>query len=413
MTIASTGALRMSALAAEYGGTGARRLSAYYRGAASNFVRKNAANNVAVNMSAAVPLSGPMRLSVFRGQAKGYTYTNTTIRHAYDATHQHYHCHAEFGDDWNGSPWPCFYINNAAMGSSSTSYYALVIYGRSVGPFTFTNNAEIQGCGGAANSGAAQHACYIYNTVAGANRPIIVNNGAIRGGGGGGGKGGTGGTGGACHYVTYVPASGTSYARDSTCWRVGSNSLTYVAWGGTARYGPGAAPGQGFLNPGGDLGIAWFTDSVLRETYAAGGVNYNGYGVRYQQGTHSPAGGAGGAGGNGGAGQGYNNLTADAGLAGANGAAGGNYGSGGGYAGTGGKGGTGGTGGAWGTVGNTGNTGATGGLGSSSDAGNIQPTGGAAGAAGGAKGFAISAASPWGLAVTGTLSGSYTGTAPT
>ena len=212
MTIPATGPLRTWGGEAGWAGRGIIdeygwaaqppwRLSHYYRGAVQGWVKNKAANNVAVNMSAAVPASGAMRLSQFRGQAKGFTFTNSIVR----APATHYHCHSEFGDDWANSPWPCFYINNNTLGASSASYYALVIYGRSVGPFTFTNNAEIQGGGGAGNSGGGQHAVYIYNTVAGPNRPIFVNGtgGKVRGGGGGGGKGGTGGTGGATHYLMY------------------------------------------------------------------------------------------------------------------------------------------------------------------------------------------------------------------
>ena len=411
--IAASGPLRAGAIRTEYGGTGATRLSHYYRGAVQGWVKNKAANNNAVNMSAAVPVVGTaMRLSVFRGQGKGFTFTNSTVR----APATHYHCHAEFGDDWASNSWPCFYINNNTLGAGAAGMYALVIYGRAVGPFTFTNNAEIQGYGGAANSGAGMHAVYIYNTVGGANRPIFVNgiNGKVRGGGGGGGKGGTGGRGGATHYLIYEPGSpaqtSTSYARNSTTWKITGAPVYSLIWGGTTVYSAGSSPSNG-QNIG---GIAYWTDSVLRETYAEGPYNVNGYGLRRTIGADSGAGGLGGAGGNGGAGQGYNNITQDAGVAGANGAAGaaaGNWGS---MTGSGGKGGTGGTGGIWGSAGATGNVGATGNSGSSPVP--PQATAGAAGVAGGAAGYAIYAAasSPWGFTNSGTINGSTGGgTAPT
>ena len=402
MTIAASGALRASAIRTEYGGGTVMRLGNYRRGHASGLVKGKAANNNAVNMSAAVGAT-VLRMSQFRGQAKGYTYTNTTTRVPSPA---HYHCHVEFGDDWTGNTWPCFYINNAQMGSSSTSYYALVIWGRDVGPFTFTNNNNIDGAGGAANSGVGQAAIYIYNTVAGANRPIINNaaGGRIRGGGGGGGQGGTGGTGGAGTYMVYEPGptvSQHSYARDAYMWRLGSDGTFYLMWGGAGLH-YGANPG----NPVVFGSIAYGTNYTKQESYSVSGVNYDSYPIRRNYSTTTGAGGAGGAGGNGGRGQGYNQTLAS----GSNGAAGGAGAVS--PSGAGGAGGLGGAGGNWGLGGGTGNGGASG-VGGLGGGGLPGPTAGAAGAAGGAAGAAISAASPYGFNFGGTYNGALAGTTPT
>ena len=406
MTIAASGALRTGALRTEYGGSTPMRLGDYRRGHTAGWVKAKAANNNAVNMSGAVGTS-VMRMGQFRGQAKGFTYTNTTTRVG-NATNGHYHCHAEFGDDWTTSSWPCFYINNAVMGSEFTGYYALVIYGRSVGPFTFTNASRIEGAGGQPNSGAGQHAVYIYNTFA-AFKPVFINNagGLVRGGGGAGGIGGTGGTGGPTHYIWYEPGptnGNYSYARSSTAYRIGSNGQHAVWWGGTLLYAAQASPGWPWVPAPGNVLYTYGT--LIENSYPEASVNYNGYSMRRQIGYDSGYGGAGGGGGNGGRGQGYNSAQAS-GVLGALGAAGwavnqaGNL-----LTGSGGRGGTGGTGGTWGNAGGTGNTGATGNTGTSSVP--PGPTAGAGGAAGGAGGYAVYAAAncPWTFTHNG---GSYNG----
>jgi len=79
MTIPAAGVVKMSDLRTEYMPAGSNQnvlLSSFYRGNASGFVRKNAANNAAVNRSAAIPESGIIKLSQFRGQSTGWDYTN-------------------------------------------------------------------------------------------------------------------------------------------------------------------------------------------------------------------------------------------------------------------------------------------------------------------------------------------------
>lgn len=425
MTLISSGPLRTweggtgyglgTGIADEYGWNdpeGIYRLSQYYRGHAMGFVKKNAANNPTTNLSAAVPESGPMRMSVFYGLSKGWTYTNTTDRIVSGGAH--YYPHNEYGDDWLGNSWPIEYINNAVIGATWADTLAVVLWGRDLGPFTFVNNNEIQGASGIPNSGAGQHAFYIQHTVGGANRPIIVNNYAIRGGGGAGGVGGTGGTGGTGYYVAtgqegpyYNPGNELWSARVTGTANRGFNCF----WGGTnlciSAYGVllGGTPPNA---------TAWGYNgyTYYRHTHyggpdpptTGGAVSY--YWIYRQWQYNQTVGGAGGgAGGSGGYGAGYGRAN----TGGNPGAGGGNNG---GNSGVGGTGGTGGTGGWFGDYGQTGATGAGGGYGNYSGWGSA----GAGGGGGGPPGYSIYAepGCPFGYVNNNTLNGPVGGgTAPT
>ena len=418
MTIVASGPLKTAALRTEYGGGIPMRLGTYARGHTSLRVRRNAANNVAVNHSAGVPLTGqPLRLGNFRGQGKGWTYTNTTARIAV-AEHSHYHCHVEFGSDWNGAngtDWPMFYINNEAIVSSSTLTYALVIYGRmDIGPFTFTNNHEIQAGGGATTGAGGQHAVYIYNTVAGANRPIFVNNYAVRGGGGAGGQGGVGGQGGAGTYTitVYDPASGYYYTNNGAkefiesgdrMWKRHDGASDYFAYGWLGTLSTQIRTPAGTTSH--VQGIYTYERGAQKTSYQNPDNYENDYLYeirRHSQQAQATTGGAGGAGGAGGRGIGWNAAN-QGGVLGVAGVAGGTN------AGAGGQGGQGGTGGSWGLAGASGATGNIGGAGNAGSG-----LGGGAGGAGGAGGYSIYAASPWGLINNNTLNGLYgSGAAPT
>jgi hypothetical protein len=391
MTIVASGALRTSALRTEYGGGTPMRLGSYARGHPSKWVRANSGDNGAVNGSAAVPAQGsPIRLGHFYGQAIGWTYTKTAV------SVNNYYPHGVFGSDWlgaNGTDWPCVFNNNNVMGASSTSYYACIIYARqNNGPFSFVNNHEIQGAGGAANSGAGQHAIYIYNSenASYANRPIIINNYAIRGGGGGGGVGGKGGTGGAGFYNT-TPQDGPAYSTAAPIYAAqyqGTPNTSQYYWNGSTVYNA-----AGNTNPV-TVGIYTYYRGTLRQNATV--MQWEIYRTHVVQ--NNTSGGAGGAGGAGGQGIGYNDPNTG-GAAGAAGAVGGTN------AGRGGTGGTGGTGGSWGANGNTGATGATGADGNAAGG----PTAGLGGAAGGAAGYSIYAATKWGYANYNTNNGPYGG----
>jgi hypothetical protein len=409
MTIQGSANLQMGHLCTEYGVAVANAyLSQFHRGHASKYVRANSGDNAAVNGSAGVPATYVnLQIAHFAGQAKGWTYTNSVVRI------NNYYPHGEFGSDWlgaNGTGWPCTFINNNGIYSQGTSWYACIIYGRqNNGSFLFQNNSEIQGGGGAPNSGAGQHAIYLYNSENASydNRPIIHNHGAIRGGGGAGGVGGTGGTGGPGYYDTpYTAQEGPAYDKSTYRWMTDSGGTDTAIWAGTL-VGSATTLANPFAN-----GAYTYYRHTLREQNSYGGGSpgpheppnptyWKSYYEIYRQYTAYSrtitSGGGGGAGGNGGRGIGYNspNQGGSGGSPGAGGQA---------YAGSGGYGGTGGTGGSWGAVGNTGNTGATG------NGGNYGGGyGGAAGAGGGAAGYSIYAASKWGYWSPGTNNGPYGG----
>ncbi len=391
MTIAASGPLRIENLGNEYGWApdpGPWRMSHYRRGHASRLVRANSGNNGAVNGSAGVPTSGPLRMAHFRGQSKGWTFTNSSVRI------NNYYPHGEFGDDWlgaNGTGWPCFFINNNGIYSNGTSWYALIIYARlDNGPFTFTNNSEIQGGGGPPNSNPGQHAVYVYNSGSVyANRPIIVNNHAIRGGGGAGGVGGTGGTGGTGYYIAQ---EGPVYGEtpDKYQWYRNVDSNYHGVWWANQNLWESAHG----IPAAASVVLGAYT--YYRHTLMSTAGSTNRYQI-YRQWAVYVGGAGGGAGGNGGRGIGYNSPN----QGGKPGAGGGNNG---GNSGVGGSGGYGGTGGSW---GQNGQTGATGNTGAGGNAGGGY--GGAAGGGGGAAGYSVYAASAWGFANYNTIQGPYGG----
>ncbi|QGZ13866.1 hypothetical protein PP939_gp078 [Rhizobium phage RL38J1] len=253
------------------------------------------------------------------------------------------------------------------VGSTNPAVAALRTGTGWAGTLQLDNYGEIQGAGGAPNSGAGGHA--ILCEAAGL---IIKNNWAIRGGGGAGGKGGNGGPG--IYYTTitegpfysgYPGGTGTRYY-----WSTSPGSVDTVWWAN-------AGLNLGDINsPHTRDGITW-TRGIQRDSSESGGFTTNIFEIRrsYQ----SPNGTSGGAGGNGGRGKGYGQTNA----AGSSGSAGGTN------AGTGGTGGTGGdwaSGGATGATGNSGNNG-----------------GGSAGTGGGAAGKAISGSNT--LINTGVING--------
>ena len=378
MTIPAAGVVKMSDLRTEYMPVGSNQnvlLSSFYRGNASGFVRKNAANNAAVNRSAAIPESGIIKLSQFRGQSTGWDYTNAAvITDALMAT--------PFGDDWAVN-WPKKYTNNGTIGGIRGVSWAFRIEG-GAGKLEFVNNSEVQGGYGAPNSGGGYHAVHINSPV----RVYITNNSAFRGGGGAGGIGGAGGQGGQGYYTatgTESPAYQIQY-NEIFIGAGGDHGITKVWWAGSKIW-------DNYAPPYTAIGISGYTyyQGALVVDY---GSSQHYYVYRQWQYNVVTTGGAGGGGGNGGRGQGYGYANT-AGNPGAGGAAGGTN------SGTGGTGGTGGSGGVWGSVGNTGNTGAIGGYGNYSGWGGP----GYGGAVGGAAGYAIHAETAWTSVVNGTRQG--------
>ena len=394
MTIPTTGVIKFSNLRTEFMPAGSNLpilMSKFRRGNASGYVKKNAANNVAVNRCAVVPETGVLRLSVFRGTRPGWDYATTgdAVNNVYAST--------PFGSDW-GVNWPKVYTNNHFIYATTTSYGGLVVPGSAAGRIDIINNNHILGAGGVPNSGGGTWGMYIDCNV----RVYVTNNGVIYAGGGAGGVGGAGGTGGQGYYDTprtvnegpafsgYSPGPGGS---DDYNWFNANNmNPSSVNWG--VRIGNSV--GSPYTSGG------W--------TYTAGAFRGHVSQIYYWEVSRSTTvydrtvtnGGGGGAGGAGGRGVGWNSPN-QGGAGGAPGAAGGVN------AGAGGAGGTGGTGGGWGAYGATGATGAGGGYGNYSGWGSA----GAGGGGGGPPGAYIHALSAWTLVTAGALAGLAPPVAPT
>jgi len=170
-------------------------------------------------------------------------------------------------------------IGGSSLGSSA----ALTIDGSWPDGVTLTNNGNIDGRGGAANSGDGGHA------ISSSQSFTLINSGVIRGGGGGGGAGGSGGLG----QVLVSPAPPTrTYCRlttaactcptgNYTCSKGGScdknSSYQYCFGNPTYAYYSGGAGGAGGQGTG------------YAQTLAAGSAGSAG-------GTNAGAGGTGGSG---------------------------------------------------------------------------------------------------------------------
>lgn len=370
MALPTSGPLRLSQVLTEFA-TNPRpmMLSELYRG--GSIVRANAANNPSTNLAANVPTSDGLRVSDFYGAGRGFHFYNNGVL-------TNYLMSSAFGDDWLAN-YPKTFENGpqGVIGATSTSYRALTIPA-GAGKITFLNYGEVQGAGGAANSGAGQTALYI------AQGCDVYNHGAIRGGGGGGGAGGRGGQGG-WGYVRTQQDGG--WIQNSYEWMwTRSPDVWRIYWAGNLIFdGKYSQSNNGTIqtySPGD--GWTYFPHSWNSSGTRAAIARY--YDTNY-------AGGAGGAGGPGGRGQGFNHPRAE-GSPGAGGQPGGPN------AGYGGAGGHGNWGGWWGEPGYRGLDGLTG------HAGNL--TGGYAGSPGqngGPAGYSIHAVVPYNLYVVGTLNG--------
>ena len=266
--------------------------------------------------------------------------------------------------DWTGPLTKRVIIpSGVTRGSSAVGTPAIRTGTGRGGKLEIVLNGELQGAGGAANSGVGGDSLLVEQSGT-----TLLGTGANRAGGGGGGKAGDGGPG------TYTAQEGPFYHRhDAGSGVTPIDAPPYYFWESGASHGYWNSSGAVTFT----AATSWYDGSVytyyrgaFAETF--GGSNY----YIYRQWTAASSGGAGG---NGGRGRGYDGAPA----AGVSGVAGGTN------AGTGG---TGGTGAEWGA---TGSTGATGGSGNAG--------GGVTGTAGGLAGYAIN-----GLA---NLTNLFTGTA--
>jgi hypothetical protein len=191
MTLAASGAISASDIRTEFvGGSGAVDMASYYRGANTN-VRSNAANNTATNLAAGVPTSGAISFNNFYSQAKGWQKTFSSNATQQSGT-------GIFGDDY-AVDYPKTIIINAGITvySTASGTPAIDLPTGGSGTITVTNNGNIYGQGGAANSDGG--------TALKADVAITLNNNSganLKGGGGGGGNGGAGGKGSASDTAT-------------------------------------------------------------------------------------------------------------------------------------------------------------------------------------------------------------------
>ena len=335
--IPSTGAVSLTDLSTEFGGTAPHSMSEYYRSGGN--VPDNNTN---------VPASGRIRFSDWRGAI------NQIALNAVNATNLD--VSTLFGSDWTSTVPKKLTVGSGVTIGGTGSSAALIIPSNMAGTLEIYNVGNIIGFGGSANGGSGGDA--ISNAATGVT---VTNLGLLAGGGGGGGLGGVGGGG------SYTTTSTTGPLHSAN---IDSNSYTYswhyqerqsklfVIWAGTQVYSG-----------------SWSTTpkTVGGYTYTKGNLgasNFDGEGYSWHESyfvsrsSSSTTNTNGGSGGAGGVGQGYNQSN----TSGSSGASGGTN------AGTGG---TGGTGAAYGTAGSTGSTGANG----NSSNGSAGASGGAAGAA--------------------------------
>lgn len=290
--------------------------------------------------------------------------------------------------DWNSNAPKVVTLPAGHVRGSTWASPVVTIGGNWNGTLTFNVQGEIQGFGGARNSGAGGHA-FRADALGWGGQKLTMNvTGAIRGGGGGGGAGGAGGQGGngVDGYSVREPASGQyGYSNDYRWYIAKDDSGTsrfYTYWGGQ----------QVVINT--NTGLTSFVWGEY--TYYRGSQSTtNRWGIYRTRNVSTPTyGGGGGAGGMGGVGQGYAQGNGE-GTAGQGG--GGPTGNNAGWGGTGG----------WGNWGNSfGNWGLTGIGGNPGGNGNVSGgAGGQPGAGGGAPGIAIDWAGNVNLNNGGTING--------
>lgn len=282
MTIKTSGALSISDIVAEFGGSAPHSLSEYYAG--GSYVYSGA-----VGTNGAIPSSGAISLYNFYGAVKRQTLTITS-----NQTDLNLRTWA-VANGWDQISQLEVVINSGVyiLGSTSSAN-ALTVSGTFVAGVRLVNNGYILGHGGnggAGGSGApsAGGAGTAGGTAIYVTTPLtIVNNSSIAGGGGGGGGGGGsnysdwyggggggGGAGGASPYATGGAAGTSTGPGTGTAGAGGTATLSFGGSGGGSNYAPGGA--------GGAIGVAGSNGtSSAQASGGAGGaagkyVNGNSY----------------------------------------------------------------------------------------------------------------------------------------
>ena len=266
MALQSSGAISLSDIQDEFGGSNPISLSEYYRN--GSYVTSN---------NTGVPTSGTIQLDDFYGAVKQFAFTVSSNQQEMNLSTY------ATSVGWDGSsPIVMTIASGVYIWSDSTSTGALIIPSSLNGLVTITNNGYIMGKGGAGGN---------YQSVGNAGGPAIANSATgviftnasgafIAGGGGGGGGGGSaerpaggggagGGAGGNGDYGG-VRAGGAGGA-------VGQSGAD-----GTAGKDTSVVPRGGGSGGGGGDGTSWFGGGgsggggggrILAGTGGAGGIN--------------------------------------------------------------------------------------------------------------------------------------------
>jgi hypothetical protein len=270
MALQSSGAISLSDIQDEFGGSNPISLSEYYRD--GSYVTSN---------NTGVPTSGQIQFDDFYGAVRQFSYTfsssvkevnlNSTLTAA----------------GWNGSdPVTVTIASGVYLWSDNTSVGGLTISSAFNGLLTITNNGYIIGRGGnGGNSGGAgaNGGPALVNQASG----VVLTNasGAYIAGGGGGGRGvlyaggggGAGGGNGGSGY--YAPGGSPLNIYGGTGGAIGQSGTAGAKGKDSVYAGQGGGAGGG----GGDL-TTWFDGGgsggggggrILPGTGGAGGVNGN------------------------------------------------------------------------------------------------------------------------------------------
>ena len=238
MALQSSGAISLSDIQTEFGGTNPISMSEYYRG--GSFVTDN---------NTGVPTSGEIDLADFYGATNQFSYTFSSNTQEVDLNS------TLTTAGWNGSDPVVVTINSGIyIWSDSTSTAALTISSALNGLLTLTNNGYIIGKGGKGgdNTAAGNGGDAISNAATGVT--LTNASGAYIAGGGGGGDGGhAGGGGGAGGGVGGTNESGVAGGTGGALGQAGGDGTDSSVTGtnGDGGYGGGAGGGGGSYDASG------------------------------------------------------------------------------------------------------------------------------------------------------------------